>query len=934
MSRKSTLALILIRFAAILCFAGRPLLAQENSVLKVGVAMLQAAPGTVSGVEARDRMVKSLNQRKPDKKSHIRLYAVALDAASQEKAVGEAREKNCEFVLFTRLSDLETNYRYSPYGGGPDMPVFNATVEYQIFRLADGSGFPSGSVKAEDPSASQEAVWQALSQLAGKAAPQIASGKGTPDAPAILAAPAIPVGAATTEEMSFAPDSCAWLLSGIAHSDALRAACAYAITLPEKMPNFVCGQQTARYRGDRGAPVDLISASVRYEDGKESYSDVRIDGRPASGLDQTSGLRSTGEFGGDLQNIFDPTNNALFAFEREGQVGERTAWIFTYRIAQQKTPLWRIRDQTQVVAPPYTGELWLDQNDSSVLRFHSVARAMPPAFSIKSVDLQIDYRRIAFGDGTNFVLPVGSTLTTVFSGTETSRNTVQFRDCHKFGARGRLVLKSASGRTEAGTAAIPPDTTSSKKELEDDEAIYASIREQTLRESETLRELGQKQMLEAVNALTIERYAELGKEQQEIAVQEQAIARNAAAEATAAGNAAKTILKVSARLVLVSVVLRDASGHAVGNLSQQNFRLFDEGKPQVITHFSIETPAAGASTTANQREEATAPARAGGSIERATRQLPRAAERATAYLFDDVHASFADLANARDAATRHLGSLQEGERAAVFSTSGAVAVDFTGVREKLLAGLRELRPHAIVPESSCPPISYYMADLMVNQGDLEANRVAMEEAIDCAFHGIGARREMAQAQHLASAKAFEVLNAGNVEGKNTLAILKSVIRRMEAMPGERSIVLVSPGFLAVTADMRQDVMEIVDHALHAGIVVNTMDARGLYTVGLSGNSGHLGTDRLQFDIAETQARNDMMLEFATGTGGVFFHSNNDLEEGFRRTAAAPEFVYVLGFSPQKLDGKFHTLKVALNGAGNFDLQARRGYYALKPAVTK
>ena len=66
-----------------------------------------------------------------------------------------------------------------------------------------------------------------------------------------------------------------------------------------------------------------------------------------------------------------------------------------------------------------------------------------------------------------------------------------------------------------------------------------------------------------------------------------------------------------------------------------------------------------------------------------------------------------------------------------------------------------------------------------------------------------------------------------------------------------------------------------------------------------------------------------------GTGGVFFHNNNDLVEGFKRVAARPEFVYVLGFSPQnlKLDGRLHGLKVTLRNSAKLELQARKGYYA-------
>src|SRR6266403_1594947 len=101
---------------------------------------------------------------------------------------------------------------------------------------------------------------------------------------------------------------------------------------------------------------------------------------------------------------------------------------------------------------------------------------------------------------------------------------------------------------------------------------------------------------------------------------------------------------------LSTVVVRDAGGHAVGTLRKDDFQLFDKGKPQVITKFSVERSAA---QTVPEAEIAAAKAegKPGGP---ALLQLP---ERYTAYLFDDVHAEFGDLIPARNAAIRHLASM-------------------------------------------------------------------------------------------------------------------------------------------------------------------------------------------------------------------------------------------------------------------------------------
>jgi len=70
---------------------------------------------------------------------------------------------------------------------------------------------------------------------------------------------------------------------------------------------------------------------------------------------------------------------------------------------------------------------------------------------------------------------------------------------------------------------------------------------------------------------------------------------------------------------------------------------------------------------------------------------------------------------------------------------------------------------------------------------------------------------------------------------------------------------------------------------------------------------------------------------ADSTGGKFFHNDNGLEQGLDQVAARPEYVYVLGFSPQNLkyDGSYHALKVTLKDPKGFNVQARRGFYAPK-----
>jgi hypothetical protein len=153
------------------------------------------------------------------------------------------------------------------------------------------------------------------------------------------------------------------------------------------------------------------------------------------------------------------------------------------------------------------------------------------------------------------------------------------------------------------------------------------------------------------------------------------------------------------------------------------------------------------------------------------------------------------------------------------------------------------------------------------------------------------------------------------------------------MAGQRTVVMVSDGFYMLD-DRRMDQQSMFEHALHANVVINTLDARtlvGLNTAMESSehtvNNATLA-DKSNWADQEALANRAVMAETAANTGGTFVEGN-DLDAGFARAAEAPEFVYVLGFNPENLksDGKYHTLKIEIRNAKGFAIEARRGYYA-------
>jgi VWFA-related protein len=404
----------------------------------------------------------------------------------------------------------------------------------------------------------------------------------------------------------------------------------------------------------------------------------------------------------------------------------------------------------------------------------------------------------------------------------------------------------------------------------------------------------------------------------------------ASAQQSAAVQPPPPTVQVNVNRVLVPVVVRDKQGHAVAGLKKEDFQVFDDDRPRAVSSFEVESrhqaeevPAAGVGVAAAPDAAALGP---GG-------------QRFIVFLFDDLHLSVDDLPQAQKAAAKALNAGLNGiDLAGVVSTSGKMNTGFTRDIAKLQQGIMGVRPRLVYRSSTsdCPYLSYYQADLMENHRDGGALGDAVRQVLNCS-PGLDPQRDFDEAERLAHSAAREALNLGNQDIRATYFAISTYVRGMAKLPGERTLILVSPGFQPVEEVARTEESRLLDLAAQSNVTISALDARGVYNTEATASLGPQASTPYQADVRRAAMRvaEEAMGELADGTGGTFIHNSNDLEAGFKRLAQGPQVVYVLELPLEdiKPNGTYHGLKVKVNREG-LDVQARRGYFVPKPEKKK
>lgn len=392
-------------------------------------------------------------------------------------------------------------------------------------------------------------------------------------------------------------------------------------------------------------------------------------------------------------------------------------------------------------------------------------------------------------------------------------------------------------------------------------------------------------------------------------------------------------IQVKVNKVLLPVVVRDAQHHTVGDLRKEDFQVLDKDKARIISGFALEKH--GLAETSTESGNSSPP-------NSSTVQSGTAPQRFVVFLFDDLHLNPDELGQLQKLGPKMLAvALNDSDMAAVVSISGANS-GLTRDRAKLEEAIPKLKSQLLYrnQDRQCPNIDYYEADLIANKHDGTATEAAVQQTLACANLDPQTMRNVAE-NMVRSAAATAVLS-GDQDVRVTLATVTEIVRKMGPLPGQRTLILVSPGFLTSTPEAMTWKTQILDLAAQSNVTISAIDVRGLYTTNLGASKrGSDSTMAMQTGYesqsygASAALNEDVMAELADGSGGTYFHNSNDLATGFKDLTAVPEYVYVLELSLDdvKPDGTYHRLKVKLNRDG-FQLQARHGYFAPKPEKDK
>ena len=404
------------------------------------------------------------------------------------------------------------------------------------------------------------------------------------------------------------------------------------------------------------------------------------------------------------------------------------------------------------------------------------------------------------------------------------------------------------------------------------------------------------------------------------------------------------VIKVTANLVSLDVIVKDKKGKAITDLKAEDFTVFENGVPQKIQFFD--------STLTSGSEAGQSTAATGSRPKpRTPTGFPR---NIIALVLDGQSTELANLKHVREGTMKYIRErISDTDSVALFSVSSGLQLlqPFTQDKAKLLAAVEKAYDSSTVSKTSeardlSENISSIRDRISTGAPDTIPNTQAAAASASAAAQTRIAQRMLEQYIQLRSSLSAQ-------QTRPVLAALAAISEGLRSIPGKKTLVMFSQGFVATEA-LDWQVQSTIDIANRANVAVYIIDSGGL--TGGTPKSGALvagsplgaisaetdmehrrraAAGESVFDITRQEGSNrqqDLLYRISEDTGGRFLKNTNDIAGALERIDAEIRSRYTLAYrsTDTNFDGSFRKVKIEVRRPDT-NVVARPGYYAIPPS---
>jgi VWFA-related protein len=401
------------------------------------------------------------------------------------------------------------------------------------------------------------------------------------------------------------------------------------------------------------------------------------------------------------------------------------------------------------------------------------------------------------------------------------------------------------------------------------------------------------------------------------------------------------IVRVTTELVQTDVTVIDRDGNFVDGLKADQFELKVDGRPRPVLFF--ERVAAGTRNESAQLAAARG-GRAGGAS--AAGAVPLDRGRVIIVFVDDIHLSAASLLQTRRMLARFIDDeLRQNDQMLVAAATGQIGFlqQLTDERSVLRAAVSRLSSQAQEMRDYETPRMSVVQALAIRANDRQVFDAFVDVTVrqNPAYSSMPPQMARQMAERDVQARASNLVAQANGAATRTLQSLLGLIRVSSQFPGRKVLYFISDGFaLDQRGEMVDRLRRVTDSALRSGVVVYTLDARGLSAHLTGFSAAEPGTADptgrlLATTLSEGTEMQTPLRVLAGETGGRAILNTNAPAAAMGRTLKETSVYYLLAWRPEPEDARgerFRRIEVAVRDRPELTVLAQRGFYSSSPEV--